>query len=74
MQSLALKIFQAVDCKDVARADFIWDTQNNKLYFLEINTIPGMTETSLVPQAAKQAGMEFSEFLDRLIENTLKSI
>ncbi len=76
IQDLGVRIFKAIGCKDLARADFIWNTENNhrnggagKIYFLEINTIPGMTETSLVPQSAKVAGMEFGEFLDRLIEN-----
>lgn len=78
IQNLAIKIFKAIGCKDLARADFIWDTSaslsaSNKFYFLEINTIPGMTATSLAPQAAKAAGMEFKEFLDRLIIGALES-
>ncbi len=72
IQKFAIKTFNAIGCKDLARADFIWDTENNKMYFLEINTIPGMTQTSLAPQAAKVAGMEFGEFLDRLIKGALK--
>lgn len=68
IQELAIKSFLSIDCKDLARADFIWAEGDKKLYFLEINTIPGMTKTSLVPQAAKVAGMSFSEFLDKLIE------
>ncbi len=71
IQKMALNIFQAIKCRGVARADFIWSRQDNKLYFLEINTIPGMTATSLVPQAAKTAGMEFGEFLDKLIQGAL---
>ncbi|MEA3464284.1 MAG: D-alanine--D-alanine ligase [Patescibacteria group bacterium] len=73
IQNLAIKAFKSISCKDLARADFIWGTEDNKIYFLEINTIPGMTQTSLAPQAANVAGMEFEEFLDRLIENTFKS-
>lgn len=72
VQKYALKVYREIDCKDLARADFIWDDKNDKYYFLEINTIPGMTATSLAPQAAKAAGMEFPEFLDKLIENNLK--
>jgi len=67
-QELSIKIFKAIGCKDLSRVDFIWDTKNNKLYFLEINTIPGMTKVSLVPKAANAAGMEFGEFLDKLIK------
>lgn len=73
-QELSIKVFQAVGNKDVARADFIWCESSNKLYFLEINTIPGMTATSLVPQAAKAAGMEFPKFLDKLIVSALDNI
>jgi D-alanine-D-alanine ligase len=67
VQNSAIKIFKAIGCKDLARADFIWSAKDNKFYFLEINTIPGMTTTSLAPLAAKAAGMEFGEFLDKLI-------
>jgi D-alanine-D-alanine ligase len=71
IQSSGLKIFNAIGCKDLARADFIWDDKADVIYFLEINTIPGMTETSLVPQSAKVAGMEFGEFLDKLISGAI---
>jgi len=71
VQDLAVRIFKAIGCKDLARADFIWSAKYNKFYFLEINTIPGMTATSLAPQAAKAAGMEFGEFLDKLIIGAL---
>ncbi|PIR13256.1 D-alanine--D-alanine ligase [Candidatus Falkowbacteria bacterium CG11_big_fil_rev_8_21_14_0_20_39_10] len=71
-QDLAKKVYSAVGCKDLARVDFIWSKDDDKLYLLEINTIPGMTATSLAPQAAKAAGLEFPEFLDRLIEGNVK--
>lgn len=68
VQKYAVKIFKALDCKDLARADFIWSENDNKLYFLEINTIPGMTGTSLAPKAALAAGMSFPQFLDKLVD------
>jgi D-alanine-D-alanine ligase len=68
VQELALKAFRALDCKDLARADFIWKEDTKEIFFLEINTIPGMTATSLAPQAAAAAGMEFPQFLEHLIE------
>ena len=67
-QADAVKIFQAIGCADLARVDFIWNKIDNQLYFLEINTIPGLTGASLTPKAAKAAGMSFSGFLDKLIE------
>ncbi len=71
VQQKAVDVFKALGCKDLARADFIWSEEDNKIYFLEINTIPGMTATSLVPQSAKASGLEFGEFLDRIIEERL---
>ncbi len=72
VQKNAVKIFKALDCRDLARADFIWKNDSKEIYFLEINTIPGMTGTSLAPQAAKASGMDFSQFLDKLIIGALK--
>lgn len=72
VQRYAVKIFKAVGCADLSRADFILSESDGKLYFLEINTIPGMTGTSLAPLAAKAAGMEFSDFLDKLVVEALK--
>lgn len=71
VQEDALKAFRAIGCWDLARADFIY-SQDDRLYFLEINTIPGMTATSLAPQAAKEYGLEFPKFLDKLIELAIK--
>jgi D-alanine-D-alanine ligase len=68
-QREALAVYKAIDCKDLARVDFIWQKGSDKLYFLEINTIPGMTATSLVPKSAQAAGLPFSQFLDKLISN-----
>lgn len=70
IQAYAVKVFKSLDCKDLARADFIWDENTKDFYFIDINTIPGMTKTSLAPEAAKASGMEFGEFLDRLINFT----
>ena len=72
VQKYAIKIFKGLGCRDLSRADFIWNTIDNKLYFLEINTIPGMTSTSLAPKAAKAAGYNFTHFLDKLIEEALR--
>lgn len=72
VQRYATKIFKALDCRDLARADFIWNESSGKIYFLEINTIPGMTSTSLAPKAAKAAGLTFSQFLDKLIQLGIK--
>jgi D-alanine-D-alanine ligase len=72
VQKQAVKVFEAIGCRDVARADFIWDEKRQTIFFLEINTIPGMTATSLVPQSAKANGLDFTRFLDKLIEGASK--
>ena len=54
----------------MARSDYIVD-KNGTPYFLEINTIPGMTETSLVPDAARAAGMGFEKLVETLVEQAL---
>lgn len=71
VRDLSLRVYAAIGCKDAARADFIWEEETGFVYFLEINTIPGMTAESLVPKAARAAGMTFSQFLDKLIEGAL---
>jgi D-alanine-D-alanine ligase len=65
-QSLAKKSHQALFCRGYSRTDLI--LKGREMFVLETNTIPGMTATSLLPQAAQAAGCSFSELLDRLIE------
>lgn len=66
IQALAIKTHLALGCRGVTRTDLI--LHGSRPFVLEINTIPGMTETSLVPQAAAKAGLGFSKLLDKLIE------
>lgn len=67
---IALKAFKAVQAKGWGRVDFMRDKQNN-WYLLEVNTVPGMTETSLVPKAAKQAGIDFQQLVYRVLAQTV---
>ena len=62
----AMKIFNLLKCKDYARVDFRLDS--NISYFLEINTHPGLTSTSLFPMAAKQKDISFSQLIKKLIK------
>jgi D-alanine-D-alanine ligase len=61
IQSLVLQAFQSIDCRGWARADVMIDAKTKKPYLLEINTSPGMTSHSLVPMAAKAAGISFEQ-------------
>lgn len=69
IQSIAIKIHQLIGASGITRSDFI--LRGEAPYFLELNTIPGMTKTSLLPQAAQIDGISFPKLLDRLIELAL---
>ena len=66
-QELARKANQVVGARDLARIDIMLDEQHNP-YLLEINTLPGFTPKSLLPEAAKHAGIEFGPLVDRLVK------
>ena len=72
IQQLALKAHQAVGCRGVSRSDFRYDdrfSEDGELVWLEINTQPGMTPTSLVPEMAAYAGYGFGEFVRWMVED-----
>lgn len=69
-QDYALRAHKALGCSGVSRSDFIID-ESGEPWILETNTIPGMTETSLLPDAARAAGIEFPELCTKLIEFAL---
>ena len=66
MQQVAVEAFAKLGCCGIARVDFMLDKDNNP-YVLEVNTIPGMTATSLVPKAAAAAGITFADLCERLL-------
>ncbi|MDI6778352.1 MAG: D-alanine--D-alanine ligase family protein [Patescibacteria group bacterium] len=72
LKGYAVSTFKSIGCSDLARVDFLWSERENEYYFTDINTIPGMTPTSLAPEAAALAGMNFTQFLDALIEGATK--
>jgi len=68
--ALAVRAHQALGCEGMSRVDMI--TRGVDIVVLEVNTIPGMTATSLLPDAAKAAGIKFPELLDRIIRSALR--
>ncbi len=64
------KCWKAFNCKGYVRVDYII-TEDNEIYLLELNTLPGMTETSLIPKSAQANGVSYSQLLDKLIETSL---
>jgi D-alanine-D-alanine ligase len=72
VQTLALKAHRAIGCRGVSRSDFRYDdrySENGELVWLEVNTQPGMTPTSLVPELAAHAGHDFGELVSWLVED-----
>lgn len=67
----ALRTFRALGCRAVSRIDMIVD-RSGKPWVLEVNTLPGMTETSLLPDEARAAGMSFGDMLLKIIEHSLE--
>ncbi len=70
LQSLALKACRYVGVKGWGRVDLLVDSENRP-WLIEVNTVPGMTDHSLVPMAAKAAGIEFDELVWRILETSL---
>ena len=66
LKRIAIKTHNAIGCRGISRTDMILG-DDGKIYVLEINTIPGLTENSLLPKAARTVGVSFSELLDRII-------
>ncbi len=68
IQEEALLAFKAIGCKGWGRVDFLM-SETGQHYFLEVNTSPGMTDHSLVPMAAKAAGISFEQLVIRILES-----
>lgn len=67
LQVYATRLWQAFDLKGYARVDFLYD--GNQAWFLEANTLPGMTSLSLTPMAAKTVGIDFAKLIETIINN-----
>lgn len=70
IQRIGLAAWQALGCEGFARVDFMLDSDGPQI--LEINAVPGLTETSLLPQAAEAAGLTFRDLVGRLVELALE--
>lgn len=70
-QALALRAYELLGCYGFGRVDLMLDRLTGELQVLEVNAIPGLTETSLLPQAAEAAGMGFDELIARVVDLAL---
>jgi D-alanine-D-alanine ligase len=69
VQQQAVMAHDALGCRGVSRSDFRYDDETDTLIWMEVNTQPGMTETSLVPELAAHAGMSFGELVRWMVED-----
>ncbi len=71
VKEYAIKAHQVLGCETYSRADFIL-TKDNIPYILEVNTLPGMTSTSLFPDAAKEVGLTYEEMIEEFVQLSIK--
>ena len=68
VRKTAKKVYQVFNCRGIVRMDFIFHEQRNEPYLLEINTVPGQSEASIVPQQVRANGWALKDFYSKLIE------
>ena len=71
VQSTSSKLYDLLNCKGIVRFDYIYNEEDEKLFFLEVNTVPGQSENSIIPQQARCYGLTTTELYDLLIESVL---
>jgi D-alanine-D-alanine ligase len=64
-------LYKKLNCKGVVRFDYIYSAKSRKLYFLEVNTVPGLTSESIVPKMAREMGISLQELFTMLIEDAI---
>jgi D-alanine-D-alanine ligase len=72
IREYAVRAYKAIDCAGMARADFFFDNDLNKIYLNELNTIPGFTSISMYPKLWQASGLTYPQLVDRLIELALE--
>ena len=74
IEAASKKIYQVFNCSGVVRIDFIYDTNNQAPYMLEINTVPGQSEASVIPQQVRAMGWELKDFYGKLTNEALTTL
>jgi D-alanine-D-alanine ligase len=72
LRGAASKVYQILNCRGIVRVDFIWNADDDQPYMLEVNTVPGQTEASLVPQMIREHGWTMTEFYSRQLEEIVR--
>jgi D-alanine-D-alanine ligase len=72
VEKAMVKIYEKLNCKGVVRIDYILEETSNKMYVLEVNTVPGQSQNSIIPQQVRAAGKSMTDFYGALLEEVLK--
>lgn len=73
LENKACHIYRHLNCRGVVRMDFILETKSGKLFFLEVNTMPGQSENSIVPQQVRAAGKTLMDFYGEVLEDCMNN-
>jgi D-alanine-D-alanine ligase len=73
LETKAMYIYRHLNCRGVVRMDFILQRSSNKLFFLEVNTMPGQSENSIVPQQVRASGRTLMDFYGELLKDCLEN-
>ena len=68
VRQAARKVYQLLDCRGIVRIDFIYNEAQEKVFMLEVNTVPGQSEASIVPKQVKAMGWNLTDFYSALLE------
>lgn len=72
IKKIAIKAYQALDCRGCSRVDFFLEKETNRIFINEINTMPGFTKYSMFPALWKEAGLNYQDLIDRLVGYALE--
>ena len=72
LSAAAKRVYEIFNCRGVVRIDFIYDTHTGKPYMLEVNTVPGQSEASVIPQQVKAMGISLTDFYSAVTEEALR--
>jgi D-alanine-D-alanine ligase len=72
LETAAVRVYEVLNCRGVVRIDFIYETTEQQPYMLEVNTVPGQSEASIIPQQVRAMGWDLKDFYTGLIEEALR--
>jgi D-alanine-D-alanine ligase len=73
LEAAAKRVYEVLNCRGVVRVDFIYNEEKGLPYMLEVNTVPGQSAASVIPQQVKAMGMSLQEFYTSIVEESLNS-